>query len=284
MEPCIKEALQWAREVFACATPSAANDAEYLLAFVCQRSRVFLYSHPEYNLSSKNWQDFKNLVSRRAQGEPIAYLLGEKEFWSLSLFVTPAVLIPRPETELLVEETLKRLPENTACRILDVGTGSGAIALALGYTRPNWQITGLDISDAALEIAKKNCARHHLENVHLLQSDIYSNLPPGEYFDAIVSNPPYIEELDLHLGQGDLRYEPKQALASGLDGLDVLREIITHASQHLKYQSPLLLEHGYQQGPAVRNLLAKQGFSHIETIRDFQGHERISLGYRIPCL
>lgn len=278
MTHSIKEALAWARKTLDGAVPEAANDTEYLLAFVCQRNRAFFYTHPEHTLSPQNWQTFQSLVQRRAQGEPIAYLLGEKEFWSLTLFVAPGVLIPRPETELLVEETLHRLPKDKACRLLDIGTGSGAIALALAHSRPNWHITAVDISDSALAIAKKNQARYQLGNVILLQSDIYSNLALDARFDAIVSNPPYIEACDPHLAQGDLRFEPPGALASGQDGLVALRQIIANAARHLHKHGLLLLEHGYQQGETVRAMLKEHGFHNIETQRDLQGHERLSLG------
>lgn len=278
MPQSIKSALTWAREVLDKVGPDLAGDAEYLLSFVCQRNRAFIYTHPEYSLSSKDCQTFQKLIQRRALGEPVAYLLGEKAFWSLTLLVAPGVLIPRPETELLVEETLKRLPENKVCHILDIGTGSGAIALALAHSRPHWHITAVDISKEALAIARKNRARYQLANVRLLQSDLYRSLSTEECFDAIVSNPPYIEENDQHLEQGDLRFEPRNALASGEDGLTAIRQIIKEAPAHLHTNGFLLLEHGYLQGNAVRTLLKKHGFDCIETKRDLQGHERLTFG------
>lgn len=279
MNQNIKTALAWARKTLGQSVPEPGGDAEYLLAFACQRNRVFFYTHPEYELSPDHWQLFEELIQRRAQGEPIAYLIGEKEFWSLTLFVAPGVLIPRPETELLVEETLQRLPQENPCRILDIGTGSGAIALALAHSRPNWQITAVDISVRALSIAQKNQANHQFKNVHFLQSDLYSNLREKEPFDAIVSNPPYIEADDVHLKQGDLRFEPLNALASGQDGLTAIRQIIAKAPAHLKQNGLLLLEHGYRQGDAVRTILREQGFHNITTRRDLQGHERLSFGF-----
>lgn len=252
-------------------------DAEYLLAHCLQRSRAWLYSHADWMPEPGQCAAFVALVQRRRTGEPVAYLTGIRGFWSLELQVSPDTLVPRPETELLVELTLDRLPLGVAVQVLDLGTGSGAIALAIASERPKARITAVDASDAALAVAAANGRRLGLVNVAFEPGDWYSGLA-GRRFDAIVGNPPYIAVDDPHLHEGDLRFEPPAALSSGPDGLDAIRIIVAGAPAHLEPGGCLLLEHGWTQGAAVRALLADAGFEGISTARDLEGRERVSMG------
>ena len=249
-------------------SPVDRADADILRAFVLGCSRAQLVLQP--SLTPAQQTRYESLLARRAAGEPVAYLTGEKEFWSLTLNVTPDVLIPRPDTELLVEWALQLAPQ----RVADVGTGSGAIALALAKELPQARFTATDISAPALAIARVNAQTLKLGNVEFLHGSLLE--PLGSDFDLIVSNPPYIAERDPHLPA--LRYEPKLALTSGADGLDAIREIVGHAPAHLKSGGWLLLEHGADQGAAVRELMQKTGFTRVETRRDLAGHERASAG------
>jgi|688.fasta_scaffold293832_2 release factor glutamine methyltransferase len=252
-------------------------DAEYLLAHVLQRPRAWLYAHADDELAPVHRDAFRNLQVRRKAGEPVAYLTGLRGFWSLELRVTSDTLIPRPETELLVETALALLhPERTAT-VLDLGTGSGAVALAIAVERPLAQVTAVERSPAALAVAKDNAQRLKLERVNFETGNWYEGFG-GHRFDVIVSNPPYIEDGDTHLDHGDLRYEPRTALVSGLDGLDDIRQIIVQAPGYLLPGGWLLLEHGWQQGAAVRGLLEGAGFREIMTELDLEGRDRVSLG------
>ena len=216
------------------------------------------------------------MLERRRAGEPVAYILGQQGFWSLDLEVAPHTLIPRPDTELLVETALELLPA-TPLRVLDLGTGTGAIALALASERGGWRVTGVDRVDEAVALAERNRQRLQLSNAEFRPSQWFSALA-GERYGLIVSNPPYIAADDRHLGEGDVRFEPASALVSGVDGLDDIRQIIAQAPQHLELGGWLLLEHGYDQAEAVRALLAGGGFVAVESRRDLGGHQRISLG------
>ncbi len=220
-------------------------------------------------------------MQRRIAGEPIAYLVGQREFFGLPFRVTTDVLIPRPETELLVELALQRAPHGA--RLLDMGTGSGAIAVVLAHARADLQVSALDVSAAALDIARQNAAQHLASSggaLRLLQSDWYDALPAGEQFELIVANPPYIVAGDAHLGQGDLRFEPLGALTDHADGLSALRTIVNGAAAHLVAGGWLLMEHGYDQAAAVRALLMAQGFSDVQSWQDLAGIERVSGGIR----
>lgn len=221
------------------------------------------------------------MVAQRLQGRPIAHLIGKREFSTLELSVTPDTLIPRPETELLVELALERIPPNQTCNILDLGTGTGAIALALASERPQAQIMAIDQSLSALQIAKLNAERYQLTNIQFIQSNWFTNLANTAHpvFDVIVSNPPYIAEGDQHLKQGDVRFEPLTALTAGHDGLNDLRVIVQQAPDYLTKQGWLLVEHGYDQGLAVRQLFAQAGFTAIATKQDLAGHDRVTLGH-----
>lgn len=252
--------------------PIELLEARILMAHALQLTRVQLITQSDRALSVEEASRVSGLFNRRITGEPVAYILGEREFFGLMLHTTPDVLIPRPETELLVELALERLPPNG--RVLDMGTGSGAIAIAIAHSRPDAVVTALDVSDASLEVARRNAARHDV-NVRLIQSDWYGALT-NEQFDLIVSNPPYIEKNDPHLLQGDLRFEPLGALTDHDDGLSALRTIIRGAARHLADGRWLLMEHGYDQASAVRELLAQQGFQGATSWKDLAGIERIS--------
>ncbi|HEY1991771.1 MAG TPA: peptide chain release factor N(5)-glutamine methyltransferase [Gammaproteobacteria bacterium] len=252
-------------------------DAELLLAHALGQDRGYLRAHPEAALAPAQAAEFERLLTARARGEPIAYLTGRREFWSLELRVTPATLIPRPETELLVEQTLALVPPDVAVEILDLGTGSGAIALAVARERPRCRVTAVDVSAAALAIAQDNARSLNITNVEFLLGDWFTPLA-GRRFQAIVANPPYVGASDPHLQEGDLRFEPARALSSGEDGLRDIRRIVGDAPRHLLEGGHLLLEHGHAQGAAVRTLLQAAGFAQARSIRDLGGHERVSAG------
>ncbi|WMP16985.1 peptide chain release factor N(5)-glutamine methyltransferase [Thiothrix lacustris] len=257
------------------ASESARADAEILLAHCLQKSRTYLFAYPEKAVDSLTEASFRKLLAERLRGVPIAYLTGQREFWTLNLKVTPDTLIPRPETELLVETALKL--GSSSSHILDLGTGTGAIALAIASERPDVQVTACDFSAAALAVAQENAQVNSIHNVHFIQSDWFSALP-AQRFDMIVSNPPYIEADDPHLAQGDVRFEPLTALASGQDGLDDIRHLIQTAPQWLVNGGWLLLEHGYNQGKAVTALLQTTGFQQVHCLPDLAGNDRVSLG------
>lgn len=259
-------------------SPSARLDAELLLAHVLGKSRSYLHTWPERELSAEQCQTYAEHLQRRRQGEPVAYILGRQGFWSLDLEVAAHTLIPRPDTELLVETALQLLPA-TPVQVLDMGTGTGAIALALASERPAWQATGVDRVAEAIALAERNARQLRLSNVRFHQSHWFSALQ-GQRYGLIVSNPPYIRAGDPHLSQGDVRFEPGSALVAGEDGLDDIRQIIAQAPAYLQDAGWLLLEHGYDQAEAVRTLLGESGFIEVESRRDYGGHERISLGRR----
>jgi len=252
-------------------------DAELLLAHALGTGRSHLRAHPEAVLGASQARRYAELVEARRRGEPIAYLTGEREFWSMQLKVTSATLIPRPETELLVERALELIPASADWDILDLGTGSGAIALAVAKERPNCRVAAVDISAAALAVARENAHRLQIRNVEFLQGDWFAPVR-DKRFQMIVSNPPYVGSGDPHLEEGDLRFEPKQALVSGSDGLQDIHRIVSEAAAHLHPGGQLLLEHGYGQGAAVRASLQTMGFTQAHSMLDLAGHERISLG------
>lgn len=261
-------------------SPTARLDVELLLAAALGKSRSYLHTWPEKIVSSEDALAFAGYLQRRRSGEPVAYILGQQGFWKLDLEVAPHTLIPRPETELLVEAALELLPA-TPAQILDLGTGSGAIALALASERPAWQVTAVDRVLEAVALAERNRQRLHLNNATVLNSHWFSALQ-GHRFDLIISNPPYIADNDPHLAAGDVRFEPASALVAGHDGLDDLRLITQESPDHLNDGGWLLLEHGYDQAQAVRELLLNQGFEGVHSRIDLGGHQRITLGRR-PC-
>jgi release factor glutamine methyltransferase len=257
--------------------PLDALENRILLCHALGITRVGLITQSERTLTEAEASTLGALVERRVQGEPIAYIVGKREFFGLDFAVNGAVLIPRPDTELLVELALERLPPNG--RALDMGTGSGAIAVAIAHTRRDAAVTALDVSDAALDVARANAAANGAA-VRFLQSDWYAALQ-GEVFDLIASNPPYIASGDVHLSQGDLRYEPAGALTDHADGLSALRTIIAGAPRHLAAHGWLLMEHGYDQAAQVRQLLQEHGYHDVQSWRDLAGIERAT-GGRAP--
>ncbi|MFJ2981708.1 MULTISPECIES: peptide chain release factor N(5)-glutamine methyltransferase [unclassified Pseudomonas] len=261
-------------------SPTERLDAELLLSAAIGKSRSYLHTWPERIVSSEDAETYAGYLLRRRAGEPVAYILGHQGFWKIDLEVAPHTLIPRPDTELLVETALELQPASPA-KVLDLGTGTGAIALALASECPAWQVTAVDRIEDAVALAERNRQRLGLGNVKVLASLWFSSLA-GERFDLILSNPPYIAAEDPHLVAGDVRFEPSSALVAGADGLDDLRLIVSQAPQHLLPGGWLLLEHGYDQAAAVRELLAAQGFIEVASRKDLGGHERISLG-RLPC-
>lgn len=250
-------------------------DAELLLSHVLQANRTYLFTWPEKALSPQQFDDFNQALAKRLKGQPIAHIVGNREFWGLNLQVTPDTLIPRPDTETLIEAVLECHSLNHANgSILDLGTGSGAIALALKSEWPNCQITAVDQSASALEVAKKNAQNLGLD-IGFLLSDWFSAVE-SKQFTCIVSNPPYIEENDPHLKQGDVQFEPTTALTSGIDGLDDIRHIIYQAWSHLENEGWLFIEHGYNQAEAIKTLFEDSGYKNITLKHDLGGNPRIS--------
>jgi release factor glutamine methyltransferase len=254
-------------------------DAEFLMAHVLGKPRSWLYAFSDALLTADQQQAFTSAVNRRLAGEPVAYITGARAFWSFDLHVTPDTLIPRPETELLVEWALSYLHPAQAASVLDLGCGSGAIALAIASERPLVQVTAVDYSAPALAVASANARQLKLANVMLEHSDWFSALGSHRY-NLIVSNPPYIESADPHLQEGDLRFEPNTALAAGADGLDALRRIVAEAPRHLLPGGWLLVEHGWRQGESVRDLFAQAGFHEIRTEQDLEQRDRVTLGFK----
>jgi release factor glutamine methyltransferase len=248
-----------------------------LLCHCLDKNRAYLRTWPEKPLINEVLTQYQQLLTRRQRGEPIAYITGYKEFWDLRLSVTPEVLIPRPETEHLVELALEMIPSDVAWHIADLGTGSGAIALAIAKERPRCQITATDQSAASLALAKANAIHNDIHNVRFRESFWFDALA-DECFHVVVANPPYVAENDPHLQQGDLRFEPQSALSSGPQGLDDIEHIITHSGAHLMAPGWLLLEHGYQQGDTVVDLLRNNGFRDVQCHSDYARLERVSLG------
>ena len=257
-------------------TDSPRRDAEILLSHCLHKPRAWLYTWPEAEVAADSAQRFEQLLARRRTGMPVAYLTGRREFWSLQLEVNRHTLIPRPETEVLVEWALELpLPDDAAA--LDLGTGTGAIALAVAGERPHWQVLAVDSSAEALQVARDNALRTGLQRVSFVQSDWYHSVG-GRRFHLLLGNPPYIDGSDPHLEQGDVRFEPRAALVASRSGLADLDQLVRGAPAHLLGEGWLLLEHGYEQGPAVRQMLHETGFCQVTTRRDMAGHERISGG------
>jgi release factor glutamine methyltransferase len=255
---------------------SARRDTEVLLGHCLSKPRSWLYTWPESEIPPSQIDQFRLLLAERRRGEPVAYLIGQREFWSLSLAVNKHTLIPRPETETLVSWALElSLPADA--RVLDLGTGSGAIALALARERPGWQVQGLDASSEAITVARLNAAQLQLERVHFTQSNWYESVA-GQRFHLLVSNPPYIDSRDCHLQRGDVRFEPRSALVAADAGLAALTELVNGARAQLHDGGWLLLEHGFSQGEAVRALFRNAGFCNIATRRDLADQERITGG------
>jgi len=255
---------------------SPRRDAEILLGFVTGKARTFILAFGETELTAEQLQRLDGLMARRVKGEPIAHLVGEREFWSLPLRVSPVTLIPRPDTECLVEQALARMPE-TPCSVLDLGTGTGAIALAIASERPDCCVTALDLIPDAVELARDNASRLGIPNVEVLQSDWFSALNT-QRFSVIVSNPPYIDAQDPHLSQGDVRFEPRSALVAENHGLADLRTLVETARNFLEPGGWVLLEHGWQQAAQVRELFNDAGYTEIQSCQDYGGNDRLTVG------
>ena len=273
----IRAASEQLKQKISLEKEEAFREANLLCQQVLDVNRAWLITHDSDELLANEQAKIEALLQRRLAGEPIAYILGVREFYGLPLKTTPATLIPRPDTETLVEAALAKLPEGAALRVLDLGAGTGAVALAIAQNRPNAQVTAVDFSAEALSVAKENALNLSLARVRLMQSDWFSCLQ-GEKFDLIVSNPPYIAENDEHLKQGDLRFEPITALASGEDGLNDIRRIIQEAPNYLNPNGWLMLEHGYDQAEKVAALLKLRGFSQVSHAQDLAGIQRVTFG------
>ncbi len=277
-EQTVKDCLRLAvRQLQTAGHDNPQLEADLLMAFTLEKDRSWLFAWPEYVLQKDDLQTFHLLLDKRLDGQPISYLTGEREFWGLRLKVSPATLIPRPETELLVETALKLITKPHA-RVIDLGTGSGAIAIALASERPDWTISAADIDEDTLQIARENCQRH-APGIQLLHSHWLDQIT-DKGFDLIISNPPYIADNDPHLQRGDLRFEPSQALASGADGLNDIRQICRRAGKHLNANGWLMLEHGYNQANQVFDLLNHNSFFQTQTLPDLNNQPRITIGCR----
>lgn len=277
----IEQALTLAKSnLVSSSSDSIALDAELLLAYTLKQNRTYLYTWPEKEVEPALLAHFNNLVEQRQQGKPIAHLVGQKEFWGLSLRITPDTLIPRPDTEILVEAALEKMqPQiHEAWSFLDLGTGSGAIACALKASCRHCIATAVDLHSEALSIAQENAHTHQLD-IEFKQGNWFEPIGKSQY-DLIVSNPPYIEEDDPHLSSGDVRFDPITALTSGADGLKDIEFIVQHAQTHLLPDGWLLIEHGYNQDDAVQALFARAGFQQIETLIDFGQQPRVTLGQK----
>jgi release factor glutamine methyltransferase len=275
----ITQCLKLTEEI-ASVSDTARLDIELLLSHLLQKNRTWLFTWPDHLLTEKQTADFLQMLARRKKGEPVAHIIGQREFWSLSFYVDNSTLIPRPDTELLVEVVLELFSDDAPeClrQCLDLGTGTGAIALALASEKKSWRIMGFDQSPAAIELAEKNRQKFQLQNVELMVSDWFSNIN-DQQFDVIVSNPPYIDHQDPHLSQGDLRFEPLSALVAQENGLADIKNIINCAKQFLAAGGYLLLEHGYNQAQTVRQLFIENGYSNIETRQDLGGNDRVTYG------
>jgi release factor glutamine methyltransferase len=273
----LRALLAEAERMLAAPSRDARREAELLMAHGLARSRAWLYAHADDPVDAETAARIQALVARRASGEPIAYVTGQRQFWSLDLRVTPAVLIPRSETELLVELALRHIPQGSKVDIADLGTGSGAIALALARERPAARVLATDASAAALAVARDNASRLGIANVEFARGDWCAALD-SRRFDLIVSNSPYIAAGDRHLAEGDLRFEPAAALASGADGLDAIRAIVAATPAHLEPGGWLMLEHGFDQGAAVAGLMEQAGFGQVSTTTDLEGRDRVTSG------
>jgi len=271
----IKILIEQATAQLASLSKTPFLDAELLLAHVLKKNRTYLFSHSEKVLSSDEYEHWQYLIAQRCLQVPVAYLTGEKSFWNLDLMVNEHTLIPRPETELLVEIILEKFGQNKNIELLDLGTGSGAIALAIAKEKPHWKISAVDFSADALKVAKMNAEKNNIHNVEFFQSDWFFSIK--NKFDIIVSNPPYLDEHDPHLLTEEIRHEPRSALVANKKGLADIETIVDEARFYLKSGGALLVEHGCEQGETVRDLFAFYGYEEIETLLDLAGLERVTL-------
>ncbi len=275
--PSIQNLLAQAAQALATTSESPVLDAEVLLCHVLQKNRPFLRAWCDKNVGESESAHFQKLCGQRQQGHPIAYLVGQREFWSRDFWVNPAVLIPRPDTELLIELALPLIPNDMPCHILDLGTGSGIIGITLAAERPNAQVIATDFSVSALAVAQANAKHHQLTNIRFYHSDWFNSLPP-QRFQIIVSNPPYIAANDAHLQQGDVRFEPESALVAAENGLQDIQTIAGCAKNWLAKNGHLLVEHGYDQEAAVQALFTACGYQNVQTHKDLSGQPRVTSG------
>ncbi len=255
---------------------SPKRDAEILLGFVTNKSRTFLMAFSETELTQSQLDSLNTCLKRRQTGEPIAYITGVKEFWSLKFQVSPSTLIPRPDTEKLVEIALEYLPK-VPCEVLDLGTGTGAITIAMATERQDCLFTAIEKNEQALILAQGNAKYNGVNNAYFLQGNWYKPIK-GRKFSMIVSNPPYIDSTDIHLSQGDVRFEPRSALVADDEGLADIKVIVAGATKHLNQYGWLLIEHGWKQGEAVRTIFKQNGFQLVETHIDYSGNDRVTVG------
>jgi len=276
VNPTVENAIATGANLLASSSDSAKLDAQVLLLNILQKPRSYLFTWPEKQLTDQQYQAFQHACERRLQGEPVSHITGCREFWSLQLEVNPTTLIPRPDTETLVELALEcEVPKNA--EVLDLGTGTGAIALALGSEMPTWDITAVDRIDDAVALAKRNQQRLAINNVTVEQSNWFSALK-NKKFDLIVTNPPYIEHDDVHLYQGDVRFEPLSALVADDAGMADIKQIITQSRDYLHASGYLLIEHGFEQSAAVRHIFNQMAFINVSTVKDLGNNDRVTFG------
>ncbi|MEF3075038.1 peptide chain release factor N(5)-glutamine methyltransferase [Methylobacter sp. Wu1] len=273
----IKSALADAVDALASISDSALLDAEVLLCHVLQKERSYLRTWPDKLLEPEQLEQFWTSIEKRRKGMPVAYLIGHREFWSRDFHVSPDVLIPRPDTELLVELGLELIPPDKPFNLIDLGTGSGIIAVTLAAERPHAQVIATDFSPAALKIAEHNAQQHHIANIRFYQSDWFDNVPNIQ-FDLVISNPPYIAEDDSHLQEGDVRFEPQTALIAAQQGLRDIEIIADGARGRLKPQGHLLIEHGYNQQHQIQTIFKGLGYDKVQTYQDLSGQPRVTYG------
>jgi len=279
----IKTQIELGASLLEKVSDSAKLDSQVLLSFVLDKEINYLYTWPEKLLSASQLASYSALLQERILGKPIAYITGIKEFWSLAFYCDESTLIPRPDTEVLIEKILEEVEENIESKsnsisCIDLGTGTGAIALALASEKPNWDIEAIDYSKNAVALAQKNAKHLVINNVNIYQSDWFLSVSTDKRFDVIISNPPYIDENDIHLSQGDVRFEPLSALVAEDEGLADITKIVNQAIPYLKQDGYLFFEHGYNQGEVVRNIMLASGFSKVETIKDYGENDRVTFG------
>jgi release factor glutamine methyltransferase len=277
--PTIKTLLANATNTLTSHSDSPSLDAEVLLGFVLGKPRTYLRAWCDNTLADQQIAAFNALIQQREQGIPIAYLTGTREFWSRDFTITSDVLIPRPDTELLIELSLELIPKNQTVKLIDLGTGSGIIAVTLAAERPNAQVIAVDASKAALKVSKHNAQQHQLTNIEFYQSDWFTNVPDGQ-FDVVISNPPYIDSDDEHLQQGDVRFEPQSALIADNQGLSDIEIIADKARRYLKPAGHLLIEHGYNQAPQVQAIFNALAYDKVQSYRDLSGQPRVTYGQK----
>ena len=273
----IKQALQLASQNLAESSPSAKIDAQVLLNHILQCNSAHLLAWPEKKLNEEQISSYQQLIQQRQQGLPVAYLTGLREFWSLNFSVNNSTLIPRPETETLIEFILEKFSGRESIKLLDMGTGTGAIAITIATEKPGWHIFASELSTDALKLARHNSNSHQTSNISFVQSNWFTNIKQSD-FDIIVSNPPYIAHNDPHLLAGDVRFEPQSALSAGATGMDDIEHLCRHAKKHLKNNAWLIIEHGYNQKRLVSDCFAKNGFTQIDQKQDLSGHIRMTAG------